>query len=237
MSKNDSVNSKDTISSRALVAELLGTMALICAGIGSVILGQTVFGADNFVYTFMCAISMGFVLFAMIETFGPLSGGNFNPAITIALTVTGEHSPKKACYYIAAQLIGAMIGVMILSVIFYDNLHDFFTISENAKDTLPHFFSEMFGTFLLVAVVIGCIRGGSKKTGLAVGFLLSGMILATSSTMFANPAVDLARVFTSAACGISPFTALGYIAFGIIGAIIAAFVLGWMYPKSEAENE
>ena len=237
MSKNDSINGKDTISSRALVAELLGTMALICAGIGSVILGNEVFGGDSFVFTLMCAISMGFVLFAMIETFGPLSGGNFNPAITIALTVTGDHSPKKACCYIAAQLIGAMIGVLILGVIFHDTLENFFTISENARDTLPLFISEMFGTFLLVAVVIGCIRGGSKKTGLAVGFLLSGMILATSSTMFANPAVDLARVFTSAACGIAPLSALGFIIFGIAGAIIAAFVLKWLYPNTEPESE
>ena len=97
--------------------------------------------------------------------------------------------------------------------------------------------SEFFCTFMLVAVIFGCVRGGSSRTPLVVGLFVGGMILTTSSTMFANPAVNLARIFTEAACGIAPLSSLYFSIAGIAGAICAAFVFGWLYPKKLKTGE
>ncbi|MCL1984191.1 MAG: aquaporin family protein [Methanomassiliicoccaceae archaeon] len=226
------------ISSRGLVAEFIGTMGLIVVAIGSIVLPQLVWGSTlPYEFVFINAMAVGFVLFALIETLGPLSGAHFNPAVTIALTVSGECSPKKAGCYIIAQLAGALFGVLLVNVFFYDTVQSLYFISEVDRSSIYLILSEFFCTFMLVAVIFGCVRGGSDKTPLAVGLFVGGMILTTSSTMFANPAVDIARIFTNAACGIAPLSSLYFIIAGIAGAMTAAVVFGWLYPKKLKEGE
>ena len=221
------------VSSRSLVAEFLGTMGLIVAAIGSVVLvTQAGMGTPvPFEFILINAIAVGFVLFALIESFGPLSGAHFNPAVTIAMTVSGDCSVKKAGLYIIVQMIGAFAGVMMVNMFYYDSLQELFFVSDIPRDTAALFLSEVFCAFMLVAVIFSCVRSKSDKTSLVVGLFVGGMILTTSSTMFANPAVDFARIFTNAACGIEPLSALYFIVANIIGAIAAVPVFGWLYPK------
>jgi glycerol uptake facilitator-like aquaporin len=226
------------ISPRGIVAEFLGTMALIAVAIGSVILSERVWGSSlPFEFVFINAIAVGFVLFALIETFSPLSGAHFNPAVTIALTVSGECSKKKAGYYICAQLTGAIVGVLLVNIFFHDTVQGLFFVSDIDRSSIYLVLSEFFCAFMLVGIIFGCVRGGSNKTSLAVGLFVGGMILATSSTMFANPAVNLARIFTDAACGIEPLSSLLFTAADVAGAISAAFVFGWLYPKKLKKGE
>ncbi|MDR0334853.1 MAG: aquaporin family protein [Methanomassiliicoccaceae archaeon] len=229
---------KSYVSSRGVAAEFLGTMALIVVVIGSVILSQHVWGsALPYEFVFINAIAVGFVLFALIETFSPLSGAHFNPAVTISLTVAGECSKKKAAYYICAQLAGALAGVLLVNVFFYDTVQGLFFVSDIDRSSIYLIISEFFCAFMLVGVIFGCVRGGSNKTSLAVGLFVGGMILATSSTMFANPAVNIARIFTDAACGIAPLSALYFTLADIAGAVAAALVFGWLYPKKLKKGE
>jgi len=226
------------ISSRGLAAEFLGTMVLIVVVIGSVILPQQVWGADlPYEFVFINAVAVGFVLFALIETFSPLSGAHFNPAVTVALTVSGECSPKKAGCYIGAQAAGALFGILLVNVFFYDTVQGLFFVSDIERNSIYLILSEFFCVFMLVGVIFGCVRGGSSKTSLTVGLFVGGMILATSSTMFANPAVNLARIFTNAACGIEPLSALCFTSAGIAGAVCSAFIFGWLYPKKLKRGE
>ena len=227
---------------RGLAAEFLGTMMLIIAAIGSVVLVGQITGiapGDPLPLWFiiMNAVAVGFVLFALIETFGPLSGAHFNPAVTISLTITGECSLKKAGCYIAAQLLGALFGVLLVNVFFYDTVQGLFFISEIERSSLSLVLSEFFCVFMLVGIIFGCVRGGSDRTPLVVGLFVAGMILTTSSTMFANPAVTTARIFTNAVCGIAPLSALYFIIAGIAGAVAAAFLFGWLYPKKLKKGE
>jgi len=226
------------ITSRGLAAEFLGTMVLIIVAIGSVILPQLVWGSTaGYEFVFISAIAVGFVLFALIETFSPLSGAHFNPAVTIALTAAGECSPKKAGCYIAAQLAGAMLGVLLVNIFFYDTVQGLFFVSDIDRSSIYLILSEFFCVFMLVGIIFGCVRGGSKRTSIVVGLFVAGMILATSSTFFANPAVNAGRIFTNAACGIDPLSALWFIIAGIAGAVCSAFVFGWMYPKKLKKGE
>ena len=230
---------RSCISPRGLTAEFLGTMMLVFVAIGSIVLPQLVWGsAAPYEFVFISAIAVGFVLFALIETFGPLSGAHFNPAVTIALTVAKECSPKKAAYYIMMQLAGAIVGVLLVNLFFFEHLQEgLFYISSNDRSSIYLVLSELFCVFMLIGIIFGCVRGGSNKTSLAVGLFVGGMILASSSTMFANPAVGLARIFTEAACGIAPLSALYFSIAGITGAVIGAIVFGWLYPKKLKKGE
>jgi glycerol uptake facilitator-like aquaporin len=230
------------ITSRGLVAEFLGTMGLIIVAIGSIVLAQSLVSdafpeVPPYIFVFINAIAVGFVLFALIETFSPLSGAHFNPAVTIALTVSGECSPKKACFYICTQLAGALFGVFLVNLFFFDVTGGLYFVSDIDRSSIYLILSEFFCTFMLVAVIFGCVRGGSTKTPLVVGLFVGGMIITTSSTMFANPAVDIARIFTDAACGIAPLSSLYFIISGIAGAIAASVLFGWLYPKKLKEGE
>jgi glycerol uptake facilitator-like aquaporin len=217
-------------------------MGLIVVAIGSVVLAQSLVNdvfveTPPYIFVFINAIAVAFVLFALIETFSPLSGAHFNPAVTIALTVAGECPPKKACYYICAQMAGAIFGMILVNLFFYDVTGSLYFISDIDRSSIYLILSEFFCTFMLVAIIFGCVRGGSSRTPLVVGMFVGGMIITTSSTMFANPAIDVARIFTDAACGIAPLSALYFIIAGIAGAIASSVLFGWLYPVKLKKGE
>jgi glycerol uptake facilitator-like aquaporin len=219
-----------------LIAEFLGSMFLVIVAIASVILPFNLEGSTVALAVFINALAVAFVLFALIETFGSVSGAHFNPAVTLALLAAKDIDKKKAASYIVTQFAGGFLGMLIAHLMFYGTTSTFYpdtstliTISSNVK--VPAlYFAEFIGTFLLVGVIIGCVRGGSKSTGLAVALTVGGMLVTTSSTMFANPMVTFSRIFTYAICGIAPESALFFIIAEIVGALSAAYVFGYLYP-------
>ena len=226
--------------SRKMVAEVLGTMGLIIAVIGSVMLVNYGFGGSAMHGTIFNVLVQGiaaaFVLFAMIEALGKISGGHFNPAVTVAMIISKDISAKNGIFYILAQIAGGLLGAVILLVTFMNGLAPDFALQSSALGDNIAFMaiSEFICVFLLITIVFGCVRNGSKKTSLAVGAFVGGMIMCTASTFYANPAVDIARIFTMADCQISPLVAVIYIISAIAAAIVAAFILSWLFPKEEA---
>jgi len=222
---------------KKLVAEFIGTMGLIIAVIGSVMLVELSFVTSEPIFKILLqGIAAGFILFAMIEALGKISGGHFNPAVTLAVIVSKGIQVKDGLLYIIAQILGGLAGVFILNITFFDFLNEsVFYVSSNTVSPFL-IISEFLCVFLLVAVVFGCVRSGSKLTSLAVGVFVGGMIMATASTFYANPAVDIARVFTEVACGISPLTSLYYIIAAVFGALAAAGLFYWLYPKQCADE-
>ncbi|HOK27526.1 MAG TPA: MIP/aquaporin family protein [Methanomassiliicoccaceae archaeon] len=225
-----------------LLAEFLGTMFLVTVAIASVILPFALDGSTVVLAVFINALAVAFVLFALIETFGSVSGAHFNPAVTLALLASKEIDKRKAACYIGVQLAGGFLGMLVAHLMFLGTTSTFYpdtstliTISSNVK--LPAlYFAEFIGTFLLVGVIIGCVRGGSKHTGLSVALVVGGMLVTTSSTMFANPAVTFARIFTYAICGIAPESAVFFMIAEIVGAISATYVFGIMFPSKLKEK-
>jgi len=227
---------------RSLVAEFLGTMFLVTAAVASVILPFTLDGSTVALAVFINAVSVAFVLFALIEAFKPISGAHFNPAVTLAMLVSGDIEKRRAAWYVAAQFAGGFAGLMVAHLMFlnvastmYADTGALLSISHNVKGP-ETWFAEFIGTFALVGVIFGCSRGGSRLTSLCVAMLVGGMLVATSSTMFANPAVAVPRIFTYAMCGIAPESAAFFIAAEIMGAISAAAVLGYLYPKRSGDD-
>ncbi|OPY34623.1 MAG: putative aquaporin AqpM [Methanomassiliicoccales archaeon PtaU1.Bin124] len=221
-----------------LVAEFLGTMFLVIAAIGSTILPFT-FGVTAemmFLVILINALAVALVLFALIETFGSISGAHFNPAVTLALYLNKEIGARKALMYVAVQFLGGFIGLLTVHIMFWDYHPDLLVISSNVKDG-TQFFSEFLCTFILVGVIFGCVKGGSKHTGLSVAFLVGGMLITTVSTMFSNPAVTLSRMFTYAICGIAPMSGFLFIVAQLLGAGAAVVVFAKvLYPTKLKEK-
>lgn len=120
-------------------------------------------------------------------------------------------------------------------LMFYDSNPTLLTISNNVK-TPGLYFAEFIGSFIMIGVIYGCIRGSSKHTSLSVSYIVGGMLITTSSTMYANPAVTLDRMFTYAICGIAPSSTLMFIIMELLGAICAALVFRVIFPEKIKEK-
>ena len=181
----------------------------------------------------MDAIAVGFVLFVLIETLGPVSGCHINPAVTIAMLVAKKIEGKAAIGYIIVQMIGGLLGVLASHAMFIE--HDFFqwiVISDVTRSD-GAYFAEFVGTFVLVLVIFGTIRHNTANAGLIIGLLVGGFLITTSSTMFANPMVTIARIFTWAIAGVRPFDAVVFVIVQIVAALIATGVASYLFHKAE----
>ena len=213
-----------------LMAEFIGSMFLVVVAIASTILPYSVLNAGLPLTILINALAVALVLFALIETFASISGAHFNPAVTLALLASRDIRPKVAGYYIGAQFAGGFIGLLTAHLMFYDTIQKVLVVSDMVKGP-GAMFAEFVGTFMLVGVIIGCVRGGSKSTSLGVAFLVGGLLISTSSTMFANPMVTFNRIFTYAVCGIAPGSAVLFIVAELAGAMAGALTFCYIFPS------
>ena len=137
----------------------------------------------------------------LIEIFGPISGAHFNPAVSLAMVLGGKIGWKQALIYIFAQVAGGLTGTVFSHLMFYHKIPQLIAVSEVTRAG-GNYFAELLGTFILVLVIFLLVHHQSDKLSLVVGMLVGGQLIATSSTMFANPQVTFARIFTYAAAGV-----------------------------------
>ena len=221
-----------------LLAEFIGSLILVFTAISPVILGFNVLKSGVAVAVLFDALAVGFVLFVLIETLGPVSQAHFNPAVTVAMLTAGKIEARTAVLYIVVQIIGGFIGIIAAHAMFIGN--DFFqwiAISEVSRNG-GTFFAEFVGTFMLVFVIFGTMYNKSKHPSMIIGLLVGGFLITTSSTMFANPQVTIARMFTWAIAGIKPADAAVFIIVQFAAAIVAAKVAGYVFitQKSVSAN-
>src|SRR5436190_10171291 len=103
---------------RRVIAEFLGTAFLLAAVVGSGIMAERLSAGNNAVALLANTIATGAALVALILTFGPISGAHFNPAVTVSDALLGGISWSDAVFYIAAQVTGAIGGVVLANVMF-----------------------------------------------------------------------------------------------------------------------
>ncbi|MFL6074440.1 MAG: MIP/aquaporin family protein [Mycobacteriales bacterium] len=164
---------------RKLIAEALGTFALVFFGVGSAVFGISVTGPWGVALTF------GFVMVALVYAFGPISGCHLNPAITVGALLARRIDPLDAAWYAGAQVGGGIIGAMMIKVVVaWGNARDQ-TGVLGANDYGTHvnaggaFLIEVLLTFLLVFVVL-MVTGHAATPGLAgftIGLALSAVYL------------------------------------------------------------
>lgn len=210
---------------RRVTAELIGTAILLAAVVGSGIMGERLAGGNTAVALLANTLATGAALLALILTFGPISGGHFNPAVTLADASQGGLAWRDVPAYIAAQVLGAFLGVAVAHLMF--GLPLFFA-SRHERSGMRQMFSEFIATFGLVSVIWGCARFRSNMVPFAVAAYITAAYWFTSSTSFANPAVTLARSASDTFVGIRPFDAPGFIIAQLAGAAAATLLFRWL---------
>ena len=211
---------------RKLVAEGLGTALLVAAVVGSGIMAQRL--AHDPALALLCnTIATGGALVAILLVFGPVSGAQLNPAVTVCMAVTRDLGPRLAAGYIAAQIAGGITGAIAANAMF--GLAPV-TMSTTARAGFPQLLSEGIATFGLIGVVLGVGRTRAPITPFAVAAYIVAAYWFTASTSFANPAVTIARAFSDTYAGIRPADVAGFIAAQGVGATLSAVVFSWLVP-------
>src|SRR5947209_104818 len=99
-------------------AECLGTALLLAAVVGSGIMAARLAGGNGALALLCNTLPTGAILTVLILTFGPVSGAQFNPAVSIAFALRRELQPGTAALYVAAQVVGAAVGVWAAHLMF-----------------------------------------------------------------------------------------------------------------------
>ena len=164
---------------RKLLAEFLGTYALVFAGTGAIIIDQQSNGAITHVGI---AITFGLVVMSMIYAFGDISGAHLNPAVSIAFTVASRFPLKELATYSLAQLAGACLASFTLKLMFpADQL---LGATMPAGTDIQSFVMELILTFFLMLVIIN-VASGSKEQGMFAGLAIGAVV--ALEAMFAGP--------------------------------------------------
>ena len=211
---------------RRLMAEWLGTLMLLATVIGSGIMAERLAGGNVALALLGNTIATGAILVVLITVFAPVSGAHFNPAVTLAFAIRKDITASMALLYIAFQIFGALCGAMLAHFMFEVSL---IQISQNVRSGPAQLGSEAVATFGLVMVIFGGVRYRPDAVPWLVGLYITAAYWFTSSTSFANPAVTIARSFTDSFSGIRPIDAPGFVISQLVAAIIATYVLGWLF--------
>lgn len=200
---------------RAIGMEFIGTMILAVAIVGSGHMAAYL-AEDGGVKLLLNAIATALGLAVVIKVGMKVSGAHFNPAVTLVMVVLKKISNELAALYIAAQILGAVLGVGIANLIYNQN---FLMQSSIIRDGSDLFFSELFATAVLVLIILTFLKK-DELIAIYVPIWIFGAILFTSSTSFANPAITIGRVFTNSFTGIAPDSVLLFVVAQFIGALV-----------------
>ena len=206
---------------RRLVAEGLGTAILVATVIGSGIMAQRLAGGNEAIALLCNTIPTGAILVVLITIFAPVSGAHFNPAVTLAFAATGDRPWREALPYIVAQCAGGILGTIVAHLMF--DLAPL-AIGTTARSGPSQWLAEAVATFTLLLAIFGGVRHAPQAVPWLVGLTITATYWFTSSTSFANPAVTLARGFTTTFAGIAINHVPGFVAAQLVGAAVATVV-------------
>jgi MIP family channel proteins len=202
---------------RALVAEVIGTFALVFAGCGAIMVDATT-GALGHVGV---AISFGLVIMVMIYAVGHISGAHFNPAVTLAFAVSRHFPATRVAAYWAAQLAGATAAALVLRASLGDVAHVGATFPSGSDGQA--FLWEAVLTFFLMFVIMAVAtdtRAVGEAAAIAVGATvgLDAMFGGPVTGASMNPARSLGPAIAAA-----DFTSIWvYLTAPFLGAVLAA---------------
>lgn len=216
-------------SGRALWAEALGSMMLLAVVVGSGIMGERLADGNLALALLANSIATGAALYVLVTVMGPISGAHFNPLVTAVARLRGADLPAPALGYMAAQVAGAVVGVLLAHAMFAEPL---WQPGTQARSGGAQWLSESVATFgLLLAIVVGGARKPRAVPAL-VALYVTAAYWFTASTAFANPAVSIARALTQTFAGIRPSDVPGFILAQAVGALLAFAAARYLLPSA-----
>ena len=218
---------------RAVGMEFLGTAILAFAIVGSGIMATNL-TSDSALRLLINAISTAVGLAVVIRIGIKVSGSHFNPAVTLVMLFIKKIDAQSSIFYIGAQILGAISGVVTANFIFDQKVLDSSMIDRSGSNL---FVSEVIATAVLLWIILRFPKR-DDLVALYVPLWIFGGILLTSSTAFANPAITIGRVFTTSITGIAPESILAFIIAQLIGAAIGLLIArNITNPKGATDNE
>ena len=218
---------------RRLAAEALGSALLFATVIGSGIMAEQLAGGNVAVALLGNTLATAAMLFVLITMLGPVSGAQFNPAVTLVAWQRGGLNAGEAGLYVLAQLAGGLLGVLVAHGMFELPL---LQLGVKARGGPGQWLGEAVATFALVLTILGTLRHRPTQVPLAVAAVITAGYWFTSSTSFANPAITLARALTDSFSGIRPGDAPAFIAAQLVGAMLAAACARMLFPEERAAS-
>ena len=215
---------------RRLLAEFLGSALLAAVVIGSGIAAVQLSPSASGLELLENALVTAMGLFALILTFGPVSGAHFNPIVSLADTVVGSLHRRHAYAYVSIQVLGCIVGAILANVMFSLPA---ISVSTHHRVSAGHLIGEAVATAGLVLVIFSLSRTGrSNWAAGAVAAYIGAAYFFTSSTSFANPAITVGRVFSDSFAGIAPSSVLPFILAQLLGGAIGVVLVLALYPQT-----
>jgi glycerol uptake facilitator-like aquaporin len=212
---------------RRLFAEALGTALLVATVVGSGIMAERLAAGNQAIALLGNTIPTGAILVVLITILGPVSGAHFNPAVSLVLAARRSFPWPETAPYIVAQCLGG-IGGTVLAHLMFDLTP--LMIGTTARSGAAQWLAEAVATFALILTILGGLRFAPQSIPWLVGLVITAAYWFTASTSFANPAVTLARGFTTTFAGIAinhvPAFVVAQLVGAAAGALAAAVLFG-----------
>ena len=161
-----------------------------------------------------------------------MSGGHFNPVVTLADRFFGGVTNRQVAAYLPAQLLGGVVGAVVANLMF-----ELPAVSVSTKDRSGGglWLSEAVATFGLVVLIFALVRAGRAALApFAVGAYIAAAYWWSSSTSFANPMIDLARTLSDTFAGIAPASVPMFLLMQLVGGAAGVAVVAVLYPTVAA---
>lgn len=201
-----------------LFAEALGTALLLAIVIGSGIMGERLAGGNAAVALMVNTLSTVGGLYILIEVFGPISGGHFNPAVSMVMALRGQLRWPLLAPYVLAQLGGAVLGAWLAHAMFDLSILQF---STKVRSGTGQWIAEVVATAGLLLVIL---RAPAARVAAMVAAYIGSAYFFTASTSFANPAAAFGRMFSDSFSGIAPSSVPAFVLAQLVGAGLAVAI-------------
>ena len=212
---------------RRLLAEGLGTALLVATVVGSGIMAERLAGGNQAIALLGNTIPTGAILVVIITIFAPVSGAHFNPAVSLVMATRGEMPWSDVLPYVIVQCAGGVAGTVLAHLMF--DLAPL-VIGIRGRSGPSQWLAEAVATFTLIVTILGGLRYARTAVPWLVGLTITAAYWFTASTSFANPAVTLARGFTTSFAGIALTDVPGFVLAQLLGAALGASVSMAVFP-------
>lgn len=219
---------------RRLLAEFLGSAFLAATVVGSGIAAARLSPGDTGLQLLENAAATAAGLFTFILMFGPVSGAHFNPVVSLVDAAFGGLRWRYALAYLPAQVAGCIAGAVVANLMFDLSAA---SVATTHRASPSHLFAEMIATMGLILVIFALARSGRGNLApAAVGAYIGSAYFFTSSTSFANPAIDVGRMFSDTFAGIAPASVPAFVGVQLLGGVVAIGVIRALYPDLTPED-
>jgi glycerol uptake facilitator-like aquaporin len=191
---------------------------LLAVVIGSGIMAERLSGGNVAMALLANTLATVAGLYILVEAFAPISGGHFNPAVSLVMAMRGALPPSLLAPYVLVQLLGAMLGAWLAHAMFDMTVLQF---AAKGRSGPGQWISEAVATFGLVLVIL---RAPPGRVAAMVAAYIGAAYWFTASTSFANPAAAFGRMLSDSFAGIAPTSVPGFVVAQLLGAALAVAV-------------